>query len=146
MKIALPVNDMLTLYKYNPHTAPKFAIYTIVTVGDELHFSLHCVLENKLSKHNNHLFNTEEMTCNCHLEEKNNLSHKCEHYSPLELIGDCSYLLASSYCENTKASMEQGGVILFKVPSIINKVEIAIKNFLIGGSIATQIKQIHNVS
>ena len=146
MKIAIPVNDLLALYKHNPLTAPKFAIYDIESVNSEVYFSLHSILENKLSKHKNHIFTTKEIMCTCDLEKKNNLLHKCEHYALLELIGDCSYLLADRYCDNTKKSMKQGGVILFRIPTIINKVEIAIKNFLIGGSIANKIKHIHHAS
>lgn len=147
MKIAVPVNDSLALYKDNPHTAPKFAIYNIVTSSDvDVYFSLHSVIENSFFKIKNAQFDTTEIKCDCDIERQNNLRHKCNHYAILELIGDCSYLLASKHCKNTKASMKQGGVEVFRLPLIINTVNIAIKNFIIGGSFANKIKHIHHAS
>lgn len=147
MKIALPVNDTLTLYKDNPHTAPRFAIYEIVTKSDaQVYFSLLKVVENKFSKLKNDAFDTKELTCDCDKERKSNLRHICDHYSLLELIGECSYLLVTRYCENTQKSMKQGGIEIFRLPKIINSVNIAIKNFIIGGSFANKIKHIHYAS
>jgi predicted Fe-Mo cluster-binding NifX family protein len=147
MKIAVPVNDTLTLYKDNPHTAPRFAIYDVVTTsGADVYFSLHSVIENTLFKIKNAEFDTTEIKCDCDIDRQKNLRHKCDHYAILELIGECSYLLASKYCKNTKISMKQGGIEVFKIPSIINTVNIAIKNFIIGGSFANKIKHIHHAS
>lgn len=147
MKIALPVNDTLTLYKNNPHTAPKFAIYDVNTEdGEDVYFSLHSVIENKYSRLKNSEFDTNETNCDCDLQRQENLRHMCDHYAILDLIGECSYLLANKYCKNTKKSMEQGGIKMFKIPPIINSVNIAIKNFIIGGSIARKITNIHYAS
>lgn len=147
MKIALPVNDTLTLYKDNPHTAPRFAIYDVVTTKNkEVYFSLHSVIENKFSQLKNAEFDEKERHCDCDILRQENLRHKCDHYAILELIGECSYLLANKYCNNTKKSMEQGGVKMFKIPPIINTLNTAIKNFIIGDSIANKIKQIHYAS
>lgn len=147
MKIALPVNETLVLYKNNPHTAPKFAIYDVITTNDKnVYFSLHSVIENRFCKLKNANFDERETHCECDIQRQKNLRHKCDHYAILELIGECSYLLANKYCKNTKKSMEQGGIKMFKIPPIINSVNIAIKNFIIGDSIANKIKQIHYAS
>ena len=146
MKIAVPVNDLLNVYKHNPHTAPKFVIYDLVKLENEVRFSLDSIVENTLSLHKNHLFRSEAITGDCEKEEKENIVHKCEHYSLLEMIGGCSYLLANRCCENTKKSMKQSGIGVFKIPSIINKTDMAIQNFIIGEFIASKIQNIHNVS
>jgi len=146
MKIAIPVNDLLNVYKNNPHTAPKFAIYDLIKEDDTVHFSLESIKENQLSTHKNHPFCSDEIMGTCSSEVQENLTHKCEHYSVLEMIGGCSYLLVNRYCENMKNSMKQSGIELFKIPSIINKTDIAIRNFIIGGSIASKIQYIHNAS
>jgi predicted Fe-Mo cluster-binding NifX family protein len=57
--------------------------------------------------------------------------HKCEHYSLLETLHDCSYLLANRYCRNTQKSLKQAGIKIFKLPVIISRLDIAIKNFII---------------
>lgn len=147
MKIALPVNETLTLYKNNPHTAPRFAIYDVITTNNrDVYFSLHSVIENRFYRVKNAEFDEKERECDCDIQRETNLRHKCDHYAILELIGECSYLLANKYCKNTKKSMEQGGVKIFKIPPIINTINIAIQNFIIGDSIANKIKQIHYAS
>ncbi len=146
MKIALPVKDNLTMYKNNPHTAPKFAIYSIDKIHETIEYSLLSIIENPMSKLKDKMFDNEEIACNCSAEKQNNLEHKCEHYSLLETLHDCSYLLASRYCKNTQNSLKKAGIKIFKIPAIISRLDIAIKNFIIGASLASKIKNIHNAS
>lgn len=146
MKIALPVEDTLTLYKDNPHTAPKFAIYDISIVCNNIYFSLNTIIENRLSKVKNGEFEESEKKCACETQRETNLRHKCDHYSLLEVLEGCTYLLANKCCKNTQKSMKTIGIKIFTVPPIINQIDMAIKNFIIGGSFANQIKQIHNAS
>jgi len=146
MKIALPIKDTLNIYKDNPHTAPKFAIYIIENINNTIHFSLHAIVDNPLSDLKCHQFTEEEKTCSCDAEEQKSLMHKCEHYSLLESIGDCTYLLANKYCINTRNSMKKAGIKIFQVPPIISKIDIVIKNFIIGASLANKIKNIHHAS
>lgn len=146
MKIALPVKDTLTIYKDNPYTAPKFAIYVIENLQNSIHFSLHSVVGNPLSVLKEQHFSEDEKKCSCPTEQQVNLMHKCEHYSLLESISECSYLLASKYCRNTQDSMSKAGIKIFQIPPIISNIDIAIKNFIIGVSLASKIKNIHNAS
>ena len=146
MKIALPIENTLILYKDNPHTAPKFAIYDVEKIQNNIHFSLYSIIENKLSQVKNGEFDKKEKKCSCDEQRENNLRHKCDHYSLVEALNGCSYLLANKYCKNTKNSMKNGGIKIFKIPPIINKIDLAIKNFIIGDSLANQIKQIHHAS
>lgn len=146
MKIALPIDNTLNLYKDNPHTAPKFAIYDIKIMKESIHFSLSTILDNRLSKIKNNEFTNEEKKCLCDTERKENLRHKCDHYSLLEALDGCSYLLANKSCFNTQKSMRIAGITIFTIPPIISEVNMAIKNFIIGGSFANQIKQIHYAS
>ena len=48
MKIVLPVQDTFSIYKHNPHTAPKFAIYVVEELRGTVHFSLHSIIENQM--------------------------------------------------------------------------------------------------
>lgn len=146
MKIALPINDTLTIYKNNPHTAPRFAIYIIEHKANGVYFSLSSIVENPLSKYKSQMFDQEQKSCECSAEREKNIEHICEHYSLLETLSDCSYLLANKYCKNTKSSMMKAGVVLFKIPPIINQIDIAIKNFILGVPLANNIRYIHNAS
>lgn len=146
MKIALPIDESLSFYKDNPHTAPKFAIYNIEIGEIDIFFSLDKIIENKLFRVKSNEFEEQERKCECATQRQENLRHKCDHYSLLEEINGCSYLLANKCCTNTQNSMKIGGIKVFTIPPIINKIDIAIKNFIIGGSLASQIRQIHHAS
>ena len=146
MKIALPVYDTATVYRDNPHTTPKFAIYDIDSVNNSIHYSLHSVVVNPLNRYKSQKFPESELLCSCSLERQNDLSHKCEHYSLLETISDCSYLLASKYCQNTKKSMKKAGIKVVKIPPIITQTNSAIINFIIGASLERNIQNIHHAS
>ena len=146
MKIALPVKDNLTIYKDNPHTAPKFAIYSIEKLHETIEYSLLSIIENPMSKLKDKKFEDGEIGCNCSVEKQDNLEHKCEHYSLLEILHECSYLLASKYCKNTQSSLKKAGIKIFKIPTIISRIDMAIKNFIIGASLASKIKNIHHAS
>ena len=146
MKIMLPVQDTLTIYKDNPHTAPRFAVYNIDNIDDKIHFSLHSIIENPIYNFKNEGFTEDEKQCNCKKELQANIMHRCEHYSLLESINDCTYLLAKKYCKNTQNSMKKAGIKVYKIPPIINKIDIAIKNFLIGASLVPTIQNTYNAS
>lgn len=146
MTIAIPLNNMQMFYQFNPHTAPKFAIYFIDGDKTNITFSLRTIVDNPWSNLRLDSFEEEQIKCRCDIERRNSMRHKCDHYALLDLIGGCSYLLANQYCENTAKSMKNGGITIFKIPPIINKSEIAIKNFLIGESLANKVQYIHNAS
>jgi len=147
MKIALPISKNDTLYKDNPLTAPKFAIYNIeITQSADVYFSLDSIIENRLYQTKSSSFDSNELSCKCDKSRQENLRHICDHYALHELIKGCSYLLASKYCLNTKKSMQNVGIKMFKIPVIINKINFAINNFIIGGSFAYKITNIHHAS
>jgi len=146
MKIALPVNNAMTLYRDNPHTAPKFAIYEIKNSQDCVIFTLASIVQNPWNIMREKNFDNNQVQCKCDFIKENTISHKCEHYALLDAINGCKYLLANQYCKNTKNTMRNGGIIISKIPPIINQIDMAIKNFLIGASLADTIKHIHHGS
>lgn len=145
MKIAVPIGQELTIYHDNPFTAERFAIYSIEGHQTNVQFRLSTIVENPCISLNNN-FEEPHVKCSCNDEDRKDLRHICEHYSLLEAINGCSYLLADHYCENTGRSLHNAGVKIFKIPAIVNNVENAIKNFLIGASLASTIKHIHHAS
>jgi predicted Fe-Mo cluster-binding NifX family protein len=148
MEIALPTTDEQgTIYCDNPYTAPKFAIYTIMLVEKtDIRFSLKSIVDNPLYRLKCNDFEEDQRKCNCDMERASSMKHIFEHYALLDILGGCSYLLANSYCKNVERTMKNGGIIIYKIPPIIKKVDMAIKNFLIGVSLANQVQYIHDAS
>lgn len=146
MKIAIPLNKDLTLYNDNPYTAPKFALYFIEGNRTNISFKMLKILDNPRYIEVSDRVEEIQKKCDCDVERQVDMQHICEHYSILETIGSCSYLLAAKYCHNTYKTLKTGGVKVFKIPSIIKKTETAIKNFLIGASLASKIQNIHDAS
>lgn len=146
MEIAIPTDDQHAIYHDNAYTAPKFAIYSIILDQTEISFSLKSIVENPLNRLKCNFFESEELKCSCDADRSQSLRHIYEHYALLDLIGGCSYLLTKNYCKNVDRSMNNGGIIIYKIPPIIKKMDLAIKHFLIGASIADKVQRIHHVS
>ncbi len=146
MKVAIAMTSNDRVYHQNPCTAPKFAVFAIDTEEDVVTFSLSAVFYNPAFEKKVKAFTHEEMSCNCSIERQEDFSHACEHYALLDVIGGSNYLLADHYCKNTLRSLNNGGVSVYKIPSIIQDVEMAIKNFLLGAYYASTIQHIHHAS
>jgi len=146
MMIAVPEDNDLTFYHDNPFTAPKFAIYSIEGDKTNVSFSKSAIVENHRHLFKCNIIEESQIACDCDMDAKKDIEHICEHYSLLESISNCSYLLADKYCENTSNTLKKGGVIVFKIPTFIKDINVAIKNFLIGASLANKVQYIHNAS
>ena len=147
MEIAIPTDDQDAIYRDNAYTAPKFAIY-LVHLEDKknISFQLKSIVDNPLKSLKCDGFDVEELSCKCELGSSDNLRHVYEHYALLDAIGGCSYLLANRYCKNIVRTMNNGGITVYKIPPIIQKIDTAIKNFLIGASFASPAQHIHHAS
>lgn len=146
MKIAIPLDKELELYHKNPFTAPKFVIYSIEGDKTNIRFSKSTIVDNRRYPRKCSLIEDSQVACACDMDAKKDIEHICEHYSLLETIEGCSYLLADNYCENTSSTLKKGGITVFRIPAIIKNVDKAIKNFLIGASLANTIQNIHHAS
>jgi len=146
MKIAVPFSQQLELYRDNPSTAPKFGIYEIVMEKSRVGISLLSVEMNPWCKTACGLFDTSSTNCTCDEERQKDIRHITEHYALLEVLAGCSYLLADRFCDNTKRALTNGGIHLFKFPSVIRTTENAIKNFIIGASLANTVEHVYYAS
>lgn len=147
MEIAIPTDDHDAIYLDNAYTAPKFAIYSIILRDKtNISFYLKSIVENPLSRIKCEGFENDQLACSCELDRSNSQRHVYEHYALLDVISGCSYLLANSYCKNVIRTMENGGIIIYKIPPIIKKIDMAIKNFIIGASLANKVQHIHSAS
>lgn len=146
MTIAIPLNKSMVLYHSNPITAQKFAIYNLKSNKSGITVALQCVVNNPWVNSEPECFTEEKVTCNCSIEQQNDMQHISHHYTLLDAIGGCSYLLADHYCHNTMRTLRNGGVSIYKVPPIIKQVNHAIANFIIGASLASTAEYIHHAS
>ncbi|MDD2356600.1 MAG: hypothetical protein PHX13_01650 [Thiovulaceae bacterium] len=147
MQIAIPTDNENAIYHDNAYTAPKFSIYTIIIKNKtDISFSLQQIIYNPLSRLKCEDFDETQLKCSCDKEHASNLHHIYEHYSLLDLIAGCQYLLATRYCKNVIRSMKNGGILIYKIPPIIKNADNAIKNFLIGASFANTAQHIHHAS
>jgi len=146
MKIAVPFSRQLELYRDNPSTAPKFGIYEIVMDKRKVAISLLSVESNPWCEDGCTIFDGDAAACACDESRKHDIRHITEHYALLEILGGCSYLLADRFCENTKRALHNGGISVFKYPSVIRTTENAIKNFIIGASLANTVEHVHYAS
>ena len=146
MKIAVPFNQQHELYRRNPSTAPKFGIYEINMDKEEVAIALLQVVENPWTARECESLDSTSANCSCDELRQNDIRHITEHYALLEVLSGCSYLLADRFCANTKRALSKGGIRLFKYPSVIRTTENAIKNFIIGASLASTVKHVHYAS
>ncbi len=146
LKIAVPFSRELELYRQNPSSAPKFGIYDIQLEKNSVDIRLLSVEMNPWCVSNCDLFDEDATNCACDEDRQNDIRHITEHYALLELLSGCSYLLADHYCDNTKRALNNGGIHIFKYPTIIRTTENAIKNFIIGASLANTVEHVHYAS
>jgi len=147
MKIAVPFSQQLELYRDNPSTAPKFGIYEIIMEKSRVDISLLSVEANPWCGNTScDCFDNDAVHCACDEKRKHDIRHITEHYALLEVLGGCSYLLADRFCENTRRALTNGGIHLFKFPSVIRTTENAIKNFIIGASLANTVEHVYYAS
>lgn len=145
MKVAVPLNSTDQVYRDNPFTAPKFAIYHIDAARTPVIFTLEKINENPWLEQDGEMF-SDTMMCSagCSDMAQKDFDHIIEHYALLEAVSGCSYMLVKTYCDNIKHTMRNGGVELFNIPPFIKEPSLAIKNFLIGANIASSIQYIQH--
>lgn len=146
MNVAVPIDEELTLYRYNPYTAPKFAIYYISGEKSDVSFTLTRIVDNPRYLYKENKIKSIEVNCECDTKNQNDIEHICEHYALVETIGNCSYLLADKFCNNISHTLKNAGITVFKIPTIIKSADLAIQNFLIGASYANNIQNINHAS
>lgn len=146
MKIVIPLNSDLNFYHDNPITAPRFAIYIIDIKRSYVRSSLETIIDNPWNSTNNGKYQSSQIRCACDKDTCSDLGHISEHYFLLDSIGGCDYLLADHYCKNIHRALVNGGISIYKIPPFIHKSDYAIKNFLLGASLANTIQNIHHAS
>jgi len=146
MLIAIPLTQGLNFYHSNPFTAPQFGIYSIEKQDHSITYLQKEVIQNPWSQIFDGEFCNEQITCNCSEEKQCELTHMVQHYGLADLLSNCAYLLVDKRCENIAKTFQKLHIRLYKIPAIIKNPTSAIKNLIIGVSLADHIQDIHYAS
>lgn len=145
IKVLLPLTKNKMVYHDNFFKAPYFGIFTI----NSQNCYVYCRLETFIPNSYNCVYEENPLLCANHgmcNQTQCTLQHLEEHYDFSKNIDGCDYVLADRYCETMFDALKQGGITLYKLSPFLQTAEIAIKNFLIGVSIASTLQHIHVTS
>ena len=146
MKFAVPFTECLDLYRDNALTAPKFGIYSLRGNGGKITILMTEVVPNPLAVSDTCTFDTAMVHCSCAPRRREAFSHRLLHYGLLEILDGCDYLLANYGCDNLRRALAKGGIKVFHYASFIRQTDHAIKNFIIGASLADTVQHINHAS
>ena len=142
MKVLIPVTNQTNVFHDNLFRAPQFAVYSIDNKSSNVYCSLMDVIQNPYS----YLFNNDKSLCENHgICDPDNctLQHLQEHYSLTRNMDSCDYILADHFCETMTKALKEKGINIYKISPFLHKSDIAIKNFLLGVSLASTLQHIH---
>ncbi|KIM11357.1 MAG: hypothetical protein KU37_06920 [Sulfuricurvum sp. PC08-66] len=146
MRIAVPLDEHHNLYANNPNTANFFAIYRLEGTASHLTYRLEKTLVNPWYGPKCGEFDDEQRGCTCDIERQKNMRHISEHYAMLQVIGECSYLLAGNFCDTLEKALGMADVAIYPIPPVVKNIDNAIANFIIGARLASQVHYIHQAS
>ena len=142
MKVLIPIRNQTDVYHDNLFRAPLFAVYSVDRESYNVYYSLVDVIQNPYSYHT---YNDKDLC------ERNNicdlanctLHHLQQHYSLSRNLDICDYVLANHCCETMTKALKEKGINIYKISPFLQKSDIAIKNFLLGASLASTLQHIH---
>lgn len=142
MKVLIPVKNQTDVYHDNLFRAPLFAVYSVENKNSNFHCSLIDVIQNPYSSHFNYGTALYENNMICDTENCS-LQHLQEHYNLSKEMDIYDYVLTDHCCETMTSALKEKGINIYKISPFLQKSDIAIKNFLLGASLASTIQHIH---
>jgi predicted Fe-Mo cluster-binding NifX family protein len=141
MKVLVPVSNQTDVFHNNLFKAPLFAEYTIDTYDD---VDFYCSLKKTISNPCNSVEESTPCDTNgiCDIESCS-VAHLKEHYTLSKHLKDCDYILIDHACETMTDALYKEGINIYHIAPFLRKTDIAIKNFLLGVSIASTLQHIH---
>lgn len=141
MKVLIPLDTQTRVYHDNVFKAPNFGVYSIDKSGNNLFCSFIEQIPNPFSSLYHH-----ETSCQDHGicdTSKCTLKHLHEHYTLLQGITSCDFILANRFCTTMTKAFNEKGIHIYKIPPFVHKPDVTIKNFLLGVSLASTLRNIH---
>jgi len=142
MKVLVPINNRSDVYHNNLFKAPHFALYII----DSTEFNVYCTLKDVMENPYYSLDENSQVSANkygiCD-SENCTIQHLNEHIILSQQMADCDYILADHFCDTIIKALNDKGINIYKISPFLQSSDAAIKNFLLGVSIANTIQNIH---
>jgi len=142
MLVWVPVKNQTDVYHNNIFRAPFFALYAIDRVKSNVYCSCIDLIRNPYSclKNMNQELSQNYGICD---PESCTMEHITEHYILSHRIKSCDYVLADHFCETMTKALQEKGVTIYKISPFLHSPDIAIKNFILGVSLASKLQHIH---
>ena len=139
MKVLVPLENRFNVYHNNLFKAPRFALYTIDRTKYNIYCSLQDIIENPNTVVDEHTSDNYGI-CDQKICTKEHLE---EHHLLSKHIKECDYVLGVHFCDNTLKAFQFKGTNIYKISPFLRSTETAIKNFLLGVSLASTLQHIH---
>ena len=142
MKVLIPILNQTDVYHDNLFRAPSFAIYSIENRSKNVYCSLTETIQNPFSC----LYEKDMTTCDNYgiCDQKScSMQHKEDHFNLIKSMTHCDVILADHFCDTITTAIKEGGIKLYKLSPFLKKPDVAIKNFILGASLASTLQHIH---
>lgn len=143
MKVCIPVQNDTNVYHNNLFRAPHFALFDVdKDANGSVSYHLDKTIDNPFQGN----ASAEPDSCPnrgiCDQEDCT-VEHFNEHFSLSHSIKKCDYILADYFCDTMTKALRSEGVKLYKISPFLRDTDIAIKNFILGESLADKLQDIH---
>lgn len=140
IKVLLPLTQTKEVYHDNFFKAPHFGIFSIDNQKRDVYCRLETLVANTYSCSGDPTHCANRGMCD---QSQCSIEHMEDHYKFSQSIKGCDYVLADRYCDTMAEAFRSSGIALYKLSPFLHTSEIAIKNFLLGVSLASTLRHIH---
>ncbi|UFH58424.1 NifB/NifX family molybdenum-iron cluster-binding protein [Sulfurovum mangrovi] len=142
MRVVIPVKNRTDVFHDNMFKAPLFAVYTIDHIEPNVYCTCIDIINNPYSSPDDISPEHFENHGICD-PESCTMEHITEHYILSHRMKSCDYVLADHFCANMTKALQEKGVAIYKISPFLHSPDIAIKNFILGVSLASKLQHIH---
>ena len=142
MRVLVPVKNKSDVFHDNMFRAPLFALYVIDLVESNVYCSCIDLITNPYSCPESLSQELSENHGIC-APEKCTKEHIAEHYTLSRSIYSCDYMLADHFCDTMTEALQEKGINIYKISPFLQTPDMAIKNFILGVSLASTLQHIH---
>jgi len=142
MRVLVPVKNKTDVFHDNIFRAPLFALYTIDHVESDVYCSCIDLITNPCISQENMSPGLSQNYGICDPEHCTK-EHIEEHYTLSRSMYSSDYILADHFCDTMTKALQEKGVTIYKISPFLHSPDMAIKNFILGVSLASKLQHIH---
>lgn len=142
IKVCIPVQHDTDVYHNNLFRAPHFALFSVDIHQDgSVTYQFDKTIDNPFQGHDTAASDTCPNRGICD-QDNCTVEHFNEHFTLTKTMKKCDYILADYFCDTMTKALKSEGVRLYKISPFLKHTDIAIKNFILGESLANQLQDI----